>query len=92
MKRTLTAILLMACCACAPHPRTAPGGPSLQVPNLEERTLLLPLVDRQAYDELIVHQSLKRCASLREDLAIAFGRIPDREGRLDAAMRWQATV
>ncbi|HSU80965.1 MAG TPA: HEAT repeat domain-containing protein, partial [Thermoanaerobaculia bacterium] len=81
MKRTLTAILLMACCACAPRPRTAPGGPSLQVPNLEERALLLLLVDRQAYDEFIVHQSLKGDASLREDLAVALGRIPDRQGR-----------
>src|SRR5436305_11081347 len=81
MKRTLTAILLMACCACAPHLRTAPGGPSLQVPNLEERALLLLLVDRQAYDEFIVHQSLKGDASLREDLAVALGRIPDRQGR-----------
>src|SRR5436305_10635482 len=81
MKRTLTAILLMACCACAPHPRTAPGGPSLQVSNLEERALLLLLVDRQAYDEFIVHQSLKGDASLREELAVALGRIPDRQGR-----------
>jgi cyclophilin family peptidyl-prolyl cis-trans isomerase len=51
------------------------------VPNLEERALLLLLVDRQAYDEFIVHQSLKGDASLREDLAVALGRIPDRQGR-----------
>ncbi len=40
------------------------------------------LVDRQSYDEFIVHQSLKGDASLREDLAVALGRIPDRQGRL----------
>jgi cyclophilin family peptidyl-prolyl cis-trans isomerase len=51
------------------------------VPNLEERALLLLLVDRQAYDEFIVHQALKGDASLREDLAVALGRIPDRQGR-----------
>ncbi|HET9211676.1 MAG TPA: peptidylprolyl isomerase [Thermoanaerobaculia bacterium] len=79
MKRTLAVLLLI--CACAPRPKTAPDAPALQVPNLEERALLLLLVDRQAYDEFIVHQSLKGDASLREDLAVALGRIPDRQGR-----------
>jgi cyclophilin family peptidyl-prolyl cis-trans isomerase len=51
------------------------------VPNLDERALLLLLVDRQTYDEFIVQQSLKGDASLREDLAVALGRIPDRQGR-----------
>lgn len=78
MKRTLAVLLLLCACAPAPRPRTAPD---LQVPNLEERALLLLLVDRQAYDEFIVHQSLKGDASLREDLAVALGRIPDRQGR-----------
>jgi HEAT repeat protein len=78
MKRALAALLLICACAPAPRPRTAPD---LQVPNLEERALLLLLVDRQAYDEFIVHQSLKGDAALREDLAVALGRIPDRQGR-----------
>src|SRR3954462_8283980 len=80
MKRILLgfAILLLLCaCAPAPRPRTAPD---LQVPNLEERALLLLLVDRQTYDEFVVHQALRGDASLREDLAIALGRIPDRQG------------
>ncbi len=77
MKRILAVLLLLCACAPAPRPRTAPD---LQVPNLEERALLLLLVDRQAYDEFIVHQSLKGDASLREDLAVALGRIPDRQG------------
>ena len=51
------------------------------MPNLEERALLLLLIDRQTYDEFIVQQSLKGDASLREDLAVALGRIPDRQGR-----------
>ncbi|PYQ59639.1 MAG: hypothetical protein DMF53_18450 [Acidobacteria bacterium] len=78
MKRALAVLLLICACAPAPRPRTAPD---LQVPNLEERALLLLLVDRQAYDEFIVHQSLRGDASLREELAVALGRIPDRQGR-----------
>src|SRR5436190_2031228 len=83
MKRILLLLLLICACACAPasRPKTAPDAPALQVPHLEERALLLLLVDRQAYDEFIVHQSLKGDASLREDLAVALGRIPDRQGR-----------
>ncbi len=80
MKRAL-ALLLLTCACAAPHPKTAPEAPALQIPNLEERALLLLLVDRQAYDEFVVHQSLRGDASLREDLAVALGRIPDRQGR-----------
>jgi len=43
--------------------------------------LLLLLVDRQMYDDFTVQQALKGDASLREDLAVALGRIPDRQGR-----------
>jgi cyclophilin family peptidyl-prolyl cis-trans isomerase len=82
MKRALALLLLTCACAPASRPKTALDAPSLQVPNLEERALLLLLVDRQVYDEFIVHQSLKGDASLREDLAVALGRIPDRQGRL----------
>lgn len=78
MKRALAALLLICACSPAPRPRTAPD---LQVPNLEERALLLLLVDRQTYDEFIVHQSLKGDAALREELAVTLGRIPDRQGR-----------
>jgi cyclophilin family peptidyl-prolyl cis-trans isomerase len=82
MKRALALLLLTCACAPASRPRTASEAPALQVPHLEERALLLLLVDRQAYDEFVIHQSLKGDAALREDLAVALGRIPDRRGRL----------
>jgi len=51
------------------------------VPHIEERALLLLLVDRQTYDDFTVQMCLKGNAALREDLAVALGRIPDRAGR-----------
>ncbi len=82
MKRTPLAVaLLLLVCACSgSHPRTSPDLPAAQVPDLDERALLLLLVDRQTYDEFVVHQGLMGDASLREDLAVALGRIPDRQG------------
>jgi cyclophilin family peptidyl-prolyl cis-trans isomerase len=77
MKR-LAALLLLAGCASA---GTAPDLPQVEVPSLEERALLLLLVDRQIVDDFIVQQALKGDASLREELAVALGRIPDRQGR-----------
>jgi cyclophilin family peptidyl-prolyl cis-trans isomerase/HEAT repeat protein len=77
---SLAALLAVCACASGPRARTAPELPSAGVPNLEERALLLLLVDRQAYDEFVVHQALRGDASLREDLAMALGRIPDRQG------------
>jgi len=57
MKRTLAVLLLT--CACAPNPKTAPDASALQVPNLEERVLVLlwgrPASVRRAH----LHQSLK---------------------------------
>jgi cyclophilin family peptidyl-prolyl cis-trans isomerase/HEAT repeat protein len=79
-KLALAALLLTA---CTPHPvpRTARETPDLQVPHVEERALLLLLVDRQTYDDFTVQMCLKGDAALREDLAVALGRIPDRAGR-----------
>src|SRR4051812_2986240 len=82
MKRTLALLLLTCACAPASRPKTAPNLPSVQVKNLEERALLLLLVDRQTFDEFIVQQALKGDASLREELAVTLGRIPDHQGRL----------
>jgi cyclophilin family peptidyl-prolyl cis-trans isomerase/HEAT repeat protein len=78
LPRGLAAVLLL--CACASS-RTAPDLPVLEIPHLEERALLLLLVDRQVYDDFTVQQALKGDAALREDLAVALGRIPDRQGR-----------
>ena len=83
MKRTLSglATLILGLCACAPAPRTASDLPVLAVPYLEERALLLLLVDQQRYEPFTVEQALKGDAALREDLAVALGRIPDPRGR-----------
>lgn len=79
--RGLAALLPLLLCACASQPRTAADLPELQVPSLEERALLMLLVDRQTLDDFAVQRALRGDASLREDLAVALGRIPDRDGR-----------
>lgn len=83
MKRTLSGLvpLILGLAACAPAPRTAPDLPVLAVLHLEERALLLLLVDQQRYEPFTVEQALKGDAALREDLAEALGRIPDPRGR-----------
>jgi cyclophilin family peptidyl-prolyl cis-trans isomerase len=53
----------------------APVPPGLT--HLEERALLLLLVDRQIFEPYTVEQSLLGDAGLREELALALGRIPD---------------
>ena len=75
------ALLLLTACTPRPAPHTAREQPDLQVPHIEERALLLLLVDRQTYDDFTVQMCLKGNAALREDLAVALGRIPDRAGR-----------
>jgi len=77
----LAALLLLLCACTSSRPRTAADLPSGEVPNLEERALLLLLVDRQMYDDFTVQQTLKGDDSLREELAVALGRIPDPQGR-----------
>jgi len=52
-----------------------------QVPDLELRSLLLYLVDRQTYEPVSVQQALAGNAALRETLAVDLGRIPDRQAR-----------
>lgn len=85
MKRTsrglLAALLLVCACAPASGPKVAPDLPEVQVPDLEIRTLLLLLADRQTYDSFTVQQALKGNAEVREALAVALGRIPDPQGR-----------
>lgn len=83
MKRTLPGLLplILGLFACAPAPRTAPDLPVVEVPHLEERALLLLLVDQQRYEPFTVEQALKGDAALREELALALGRIPDPRGR-----------
>ena len=75
------AVVLLLLCACASHPRTAADLPEWRVPSLEERALLMLMVDRQTLEDFTVQQALKGDAALREELAVALGRIPDRRGR-----------
>lgn len=51
------------------------------MPDLDTRAMLLFLVDRQQYEPVIVQQALAGGPELREALADALGRIPDRQGR-----------
>jgi cyclophilin family peptidyl-prolyl cis-trans isomerase/HEAT repeat protein len=85
MNRTLRGLLalLLLACACAPASRskTATDLPEVQVPDLEIRTLLLLLADRQTYDSFTVQQALRGDAAVREELAAALGRTPDPQGR-----------
>ncbi|HSG39028.1 MAG TPA: HEAT repeat domain-containing protein, partial [Thermoanaerobaculia bacterium] len=75
------AVVLLLLCACSSRPRTAADLPEWRVPSLEERALLMLMVDRQTLEDFTVQQALKGDAALREELAVALGRIPDRRGR-----------
>lgn len=69
---------LLSGCASAPSPK-ASQAPAL--PDLDVRALLLYLVDRQMVEPVAVQQALAGGPELREALAVALGRIPDRQGR-----------
>lgn len=80
MRRSLVVIALAALgmgCATAPGPAGVAGS----VPDLQVRSLLIYLVDRQMYEPVIVQQALAGGPELREALAVALGRIPDRQVR-----------
>jgi len=76
----LLALLLLAIaagCTGSPHPRQRPG----TVPDLDIRSMLLLLVDRQIYDPTTVQLAASGGPGLREELAVTLGRIPSGEGR-----------
>ena len=52
------ALLLLAACTPNPAPHSAREQTDLQVPHVDERALLLLLVDRQTYDDFTVQQCL----------------------------------
>jgi cyclophilin family peptidyl-prolyl cis-trans isomerase/HEAT repeat protein len=79
-RKRLLAACLLAAAGCATS-STAPDLPDLAVPNLDERALLLLLVDRQEAESFAVQRSLQGGPELREALAVALGRIPDPQGR-----------
>ncbi|HWM94718.1 MAG TPA: peptidylprolyl isomerase [Thermoanaerobaculia bacterium] len=83
MRRLSASILLLLLTACASSPsRTgSPDHPTVSIPDLDVRALLLFLVDRQMYEPVIIQQALAGGPELREALAVALGRIPDKQGR-----------
>ena len=90
---SLLVIPLAACASGQPGAATAnrarkpndPKGPRdlpvITVPDLDDRALLLLLVDRQIYEPVAVEHALKGGPELREELAASLGRIPDSQGR-----------
>jgi len=65
------------------EPSGRPGAASGQAGGeeyLEERGLLLLLVDRQTYEPLLVRRCLAGPPTLREDLTVALGRAGDHRG------------
>jgi cyclophilin family peptidyl-prolyl cis-trans isomerase/HEAT repeat protein len=84
MRRLRSPVLLVLCVllvlsACStPPPRPAGLAP---VPDLQVRALLLYLVDRQQYEPVVIQQALGGGPELREALAEALGRIPDKQVR-----------
>jgi cyclophilin family peptidyl-prolyl cis-trans isomerase/HEAT repeat protein len=76
----LLAALLAGGCATAPGPSAAPGMPVAEVPALEERALLLLLVDRQTYEPVTIHRALDGDAELRRRAAMVLGQVGDAAG------------
>ena len=75
----LVVIFLMAVavgCTGSPRPRRAGT-----VPDLDIRSMLLLLVDRQIYDPTTVQLAASGGPGLREELAVSLGRIPASDGR-----------
>ena len=70
---------LFAAAGCASS-GNAPDLPTVEVPNLDERALLLLLIDRQEAEPFAIQRSLQGGPELREALAVALGRIPDPQG------------
>jgi cyclophilin family peptidyl-prolyl cis-trans isomerase/HEAT repeat protein len=81
MRRLTILLVPLLLTACAGSPRTAPDLPDLAVADLDVRALLVLLVDRQQYEPLAVQKALQGGPELREELADALGRIPDRQAR-----------
>ncbi|HXU43929.1 MAG TPA: HEAT repeat domain-containing protein, partial [Thermoanaerobaculia bacterium] len=81
----LFGLALLAACAAGPPARTtatgARGASASQIPDLEIRSMLLLLVDRQIFDPGVVQLAASGGPELRVALATALGRIPDTKGR-----------
>ncbi len=79
----LAALILLEV-SCAARSLPPPAVPvAVEIPHLEERALLLLLVDRQLYEPFVVDTALEGEVSLRLELARALGRVGDRRARPD---------
>ena len=67
---------LASACAGTARPRRVEP-----IPDLDVRSMLLLLVDRQIFDETTVQLAASGGPGLREELAVSLGRIPSAEGR-----------
>ncbi len=74
----LLALALVASAGCtgSPRPRHADA-----IPDLDLRSMLLLLVDRQIYDSTTMQIAASGGPGLREELAVSLGRVPSAEGR-----------
>lgn len=85
-RTTLALLLLLAAFGCAARPPVQrevrpEGAPLLVEEGLEQRALLLLLADRKLYEPEALGVLLDGPAPLREELAVALGRIGDVRGR-----------
>jgi len=74
---TALAVTLTSCTTPGSDPRTHADLPVLEVPHLDERALLLLMVDQQRFDPFTVETSLSGPPALREQLAATLGRVDD---------------
>lgn len=77
----LFALIAAGCSSSSPSRDRSADRPMLAVPDLDERALLLFLADRQTYESFTVQRALSGGPELREELAVALGRIPDPQAR-----------
>jgi cyclophilin family peptidyl-prolyl cis-trans isomerase/HEAT repeat protein len=77
------AVLCCLACAGSEAPPEIADLRALEPPDLEERALLLLLVDQQLYDPFTVARARKLGPDLRQELARALGRTGDFKARVD---------
>lgn len=76
----LLPLALAGCLSARPGGEPLADLPVVAVPHLEERALLLLMVDRQRYEPVVVAQAMRGDEALREAAAVALGRVGDAGG------------
>jgi HEAT repeat protein len=76
----LLSLALAGCLSGRPGGEPPADLPLVAVPHLEERALLLFMVDRQRYEPVVVAQAMRGDEALREAAAVALGRVGDPGG------------